>query len=142
MSTFIPAEVFPAGEILADELEARDWTQADLAEILGRPPQFISEIISGKKEITRESAAQIGAALGTSAQFWLNLQDSYFLHRQQQDRESQEKISAVATRAKLRGIAPVSLLKKRGYITTSNPEEQERKVLKLFNKTLLRTLRP
>jgi hypothetical protein len=28
------AEVFPVGELLADELEARGWTQADCAEIL------------------------------------------------------------------------------------------------------------
>lgn len=77
MNTPIAAELFPAGEILADELDARGWTQADFAEVLGRPAQFVSEIISGKKEITRESAAQIGAALGTSAEFWINLQDSY-----------------------------------------------------------------
>jgi len=73
------AEVFPAGEHLADELDARGWTQAEFAEILGRPAQFVSEIISGKKEITREAAAQIGAALGTRAEMWLNLQDTYFL---------------------------------------------------------------
>lgn len=73
------AEVFPAGEHLADELEARGWTQVEFAEILGRPTQFVSEIIQGKKEITRDSAAQIGAALGTSAEFWLNLQNSYSL---------------------------------------------------------------
>lgn len=50
----VRAEVFPAGEFLADELVARGWTQADFADILGRPPQFVSEIITGKKEITRE----------------------------------------------------------------------------------------
>lgn len=61
------------GDILADELDARGWTQADFADVLGRPTQFVSEIISGKKEITIESAAQIGAVLGTSAEFWLNL---------------------------------------------------------------------
>ncbi len=76
MSMPMAAEVFPAGELLADELAARGWTQADFAEVLGRPAQFVSEIISGKKEITREPAAQIAAALGTSAEFWLNLQDS------------------------------------------------------------------
>lgn len=70
----VPAEVFPAGEFLADELEARGWTQAEFAAILDRPAQFVSEIISGKKEITRESATQIGAALGTSAEMWLSLE--------------------------------------------------------------------
>ncbi|MDQ1292596.1 MAG: HTH-type transcriptional regulator / antitoxin HigA [Actinomycetota bacterium] len=76
MSSPITAEVFPAGEHLADELDARGWSQADFAEVLGRPVQFVSEVVSGKKEITRESAAQIAAALGTSVEFWLNLQDS------------------------------------------------------------------
>ncbi len=56
------AEAFPPGDFLTEELEARHWSQGDFAQILGRPAQFVSEIISGKKEITRESAAQIGAA--------------------------------------------------------------------------------
>lgn len=106
MNTPIAAELFPAGEILADELDARGWTQADFAEVLGRPAQFVSEIISGKKEITRESAAQIGAALGTSAEFWLNLQDSYLLWKQSQDDRIQDNLSAVKTRAQLRELAP------------------------------------
>ena len=79
------AEIFPVGEMLADELEARGWTQAEFAEILGRPAQFVSEIISGKKEITRESATQIAAALGTSPEMWLTMQDRYYLWRQAQD---------------------------------------------------------
>ena len=41
MNTPIAAELFPAGEILADELDARGWTQADFAEVLGRPAQFV-----------------------------------------------------------------------------------------------------
>lgn len=134
MNTSIAAELFPAGEILADELDARGWTQADFAEVLGRPAQFVSEIISGKKEITRESAAQIGAALGTSAEFWLNLQDSYLLWKQSQDERTQDNLNAVRTRAKLRELAPVSLLVKRGYITATDVQSQACEVLNLFGK--------
>ncbi|MFL0448320.1 HigA family addiction module antitoxin [Corynebacterium xerosis] len=134
MNTPIAAELFPAGEILADELDARGWTQADFAEVLGRPAQFVSEIISGKKEITRESAAQIGAALGTSAEFWLNLQDSYLLWKQSQDVQTRENLNAVKTRAQLRELAPVSVLAKRGYITSTDVEGQSREVLNLFGK--------
>ncbi len=126
------AEVFPAGEHLADELDARGWTQADFAEVLGRPAQFVSEIISGKKEITRESAAQIAAALGTSAEFWLKLQDSYLLWKQAQDSRTRESLDAVKTRARLRELAPVSLLRKRGFITATDPEGQSREILHLF----------
>ena len=126
------AEVFPAGEHLADELEARGWTQAEFAEILGRPAQFVSEIISGKKEITRQSAAQIGAALGTSAEMWLNLQDAYFLRRQSQDRAAQEELSEVRLRARLNALAPISVLRKRGIVTSATIHEQVEEVKKLF----------
>lgn len=132
MSGSRAAEVFPAGEHLADELDARGWTRSDFAEVLGRPAQFVSEIISGKKEITRESAAQIAAALGTSAEFWLKLQDSYFLWKQAQDSRTRESLDAVKTRARLRELAPVALLRKRGFITASDPTGQSKEVLQLF----------
>lgn len=132
MSTPMAAEVFPVGEHLADELDARGWTQADFAEVLGRPAQFVSEVISGKKEITRESAAQIATALGTSAELWLKLQDSYLLWKQSQDSRTRENLDAVKTRARLRALAPVALLRKRGFITTADPEGQSNEVLRLF----------
>lgn len=113
------AEAFPAGEILADELEARGWTQADFADVLGRPAQFVSEIVSGKKEITRESAAQIAAALGTTPEFWLNLQDSYLLWKHAEDPDSRKALDAVRTRARLRQLVPVPLLVKRGFLSSS-----------------------
>jgi HTH-type transcriptional regulator/antitoxin HigA len=126
------AEVFPAGEHLADELEARGWTQVEFAEILGRPAQFVSEIIQGKKEITRESAAQIGAALGTSAEFWLNLQNSYFFWKQQQDPEAQEDLNEVKTRAKLNALAPMAVLRRRGIITATSTGEQAEQLMRLL----------
>lgn len=77
----VPAEVFHPGEFLRDELEARGWTQADLAEILGRPLKTVNEVIVGKKAITPETARGLAAAFGTSAQFWMNLESAYQLHR-------------------------------------------------------------
>ena len=59
MNTF--AEVFPPGEFLREELEARNWTQTELADIIGRPVRLINEIIAGKKAITPETAIQLGA---------------------------------------------------------------------------------
>lgn len=135
MSTLIMAEAFPAGEYLAEELEARGWTQADFAEVLGRPTQFVSEIISGKKEITRESAAQIAAALDTSVEFWLNLQDSYLLWKQAQNVQTRENLDAVKMRAQLRKKAPISLLRKRGYIKATDLEGQSREVDRLLGES-------
>jgi HTH-type transcriptional regulator / antitoxin HigA len=126
------AETFPPGELLAQELEERNWSQADFAEILGRPAQFVSEIISGKKEITRDSAAQIGAALETSAELWLNLQNSYLLSRQRLNDSAQKQLREVRQRAKHNHLAPVTLLQKRGYLPTGSPDRVEAALLDLF----------
>ncbi|NLG45850.1 HigA family addiction module antitoxin [Gordonia sp. (in: high G+C Gram-positive bacteria)] len=132
MDTPLAAELFPAGEHLADELDARELTHAEFATILGRPAQFVSEIISGKKEITRESAAQIGAALGTSAEIWLNLQNSYLLWQQSQDAESQQSLAEIQLRAKMHELAPVALLVQRGFMTPNDVNQQAREVMDLF----------
>lgn len=75
------AEAFPVGDFLAEELEERGWTEADFAVIIGQPTRFVEELISGERELRRESAALVGAALGTSAELWLNLQDTYLAWR-------------------------------------------------------------
>ena len=80
MRNRIPAEVFPPGEFLREELETRGWTQADLAELMGRPLRSINEIINGKKAITAETAIGLGDAFGTSAEYWMNLESLYRLH--------------------------------------------------------------
>ena len=73
------ARVFPPGDFIREELEARGWTQRDLAEILGRPVQAVNAIVNGKKEITPETAIALGAAFQTSPEFWLNLESAYRL---------------------------------------------------------------
>lgn len=67
MSTRAPAEVFPPGETLREELEARNWTQVDLGEIIGRNARFVNKIVMGKRSITPETARDFAAAFGTSA---------------------------------------------------------------------------
>jgi HTH-type transcriptional regulator/antitoxin HigA len=66
-------ESFPPCEFIRDELEARNWTQEDLAKILGRPLRTINQIIAGKKAITPQTAQELAAAFGTTPELWLNL---------------------------------------------------------------------
>jgi transcriptional regulator with XRE-family HTH domain len=63
------AEVFPPGDFLQEELDARGWSQTELAEIMGRPVRLINEIIAGKRTITPETAVQLGDSLGTVPRF-------------------------------------------------------------------------
>ncbi len=56
-------------------------TQTDLGEILGRPPRVVNEIITGKRGITPETAKGLAEALGTTAQFWMNLESAWRLQK-------------------------------------------------------------
>lgn len=85
-----PAKVTAPGRILSRELEARGWTQKDLADIMGRPPQTINEIIRGSKQITPETALELSEALVTSAEFWTNLEAKYRLHLARKEKEEQD----------------------------------------------------
>ncbi|SMQ58051.1 HTH-type transcriptional regulator / antitoxin HigA [Plantibacter sp. VKM Ac-1784] len=132
MYEFREADVAPAGAHLLEELDSRGWTQAEFANILGRPVQFISEIIHGKKEITRESAAQIGAAFNMSAEYWLKLQDSFHLAKQREDGDAVARLELVRRRAQLRKMFPIPVLAQRGLVHPTDPDQQERDVLRLY----------
>ena len=68
------------GEILLEEfLSPVGITQVQLAEHVGVPVQRVNEIVRGKRGISPETAWLLGQALGTTPQFWLNLQSNYEL---------------------------------------------------------------
>jgi antitoxin HigA-1 len=77
------------GEILADELEELEMTAAELARILRVPTNRITQIISGKRAITADTALRLGKWLGTGPELWLNLQQSYELRLAQQTLEEE-----------------------------------------------------
>src|SRR4029078_8835214 len=114
------------------ELTDRGWSQVDFAAVLGRPAQFESEIVPGKKEITRESAAQIGAALSHSPEYWLNLQDQYLLAKQENNAKTQAKLDDVRRRARLSRLGPIQLLQKRVFLRGRTLDDLEPEVQDLF----------
>ena len=78
--TTIDDYISTPGEILLEEfLEPMGITQYQLAKAIGKPQSAISDIVHGRRSITAEMAWLFGKALGTSAQFWLNLQTTYDL---------------------------------------------------------------
>lgn len=67
------------GEHLQDTLEARGITAYALAKAMHVPHNRITAILAGERAITADTAIRLGKALGTSAEFWLNLQTGYDL---------------------------------------------------------------
>ena len=82
----MPRPAVHPGEILADELEELGMSATRLAKILGVPPNRITQILNGRRGITAETALRLARWLGTSPQFWMNLQNSYELRLAEQEK--------------------------------------------------------
>lgn len=67
------------GQILRDELIEMGVTPTAFARQIDVPPNRISQIISGKRSVTGDSALRFGHWFGVDPQFWLNLQTQYDL---------------------------------------------------------------
>lgn len=83
------------GEILSRIfLQDMDISQSELARHIGCKPGKINEIVCKKRGVTAEMALTLADALGTSPEFWLNLQASYDLWEAEQDHKRVKPISA------------------------------------------------
>ncbi len=78
-SSRTPAESFPPGEYVKDEMDARGWTQSDLAAVIGRSAGTVSRILSGKTSITVDTAILLEGAFGVGALYWLRLDAAWRL---------------------------------------------------------------
>lgn len=69
------------GEMLALEfLAPLNMTQVELAERIGVPFQRVNQIIRRKRAVTPDTALRLARLFGTTAEFWLNLQQAWDLH--------------------------------------------------------------
>lgn len=60
----VQSQVEPPGYFIQQELEARGWTQTDLAYIVDMLPQQLNPILKGKNFITADKAMLFGEAFG------------------------------------------------------------------------------
>ena len=78
----LPRKRIPShpGEILKEDfLRPLGVTQVALAAHLGIPVQRVNEIVRGKRGVTPETAWLFAGALGSTPQFWMNLQAAHDL---------------------------------------------------------------
>ena len=89
-------EVHP-GQILKEELEARKVSGNTLALALRINSGRVSEILSGKRGISPDTALRLGRYFGNDAHFWMSLQTNYDLAvaaRESGDRIREEVLPA------------------------------------------------
>jgi HTH-type transcriptional regulator/antitoxin HigA len=67
------------GEVLGEELEAREILQKVFAELIDMRPPHLNELIKGRRHISALLALKLEKELGINAAFWLRLQIDYDL---------------------------------------------------------------
>jgi len=108
--TLSTADAFLPGEYISDFLEAKGWTQDDLAEVVGRSRTHINRLISGKTGINSGTANELADAFETSPELWMNLQTAFELA------VACKKNREISRKAKLYSKVPIRELQKRGWI--------------------------
>lgn len=75
-----PLKNIHPGEVLLEEfLKPMGISAYKLSKDIGIPQTRTSEILKGNRRITADTALRLSIYFGTSAKFWLGLQDDYDL---------------------------------------------------------------
>lgn len=89
------------GEVLKEEfLEPLNISAYRLSKETFIPQTRISEIIKGNRRITADTALRLAKFFGTSAKFWLGLQDDFDLEEEAKNKSIQlSKINTITDAA-------------------------------------------
>lgn len=68
---------FHPGYYLEEIIDESNLRQEDFARRLDTTPEDLKLLINGEQSITVDMAEKLSATLGTSANYWLNLQKTY-----------------------------------------------------------------
>ena len=72
-----PAECWPVGSYVDDEMQERHWSRAKLAERMGVEESVVDSILDGTLPLSAVLACKLEEALGVSAALWVNLDMAY-----------------------------------------------------------------
>lgn len=108
------------GQLIAELLEQRGWTQRTLAIVLEKDESTINKIVAGKGSVTIETALALEDVFGVDAGRFLELQHKYDLAIA---RIAARPDRGRATRATLFGDLPIAAMLKRGWIDAKDSHD-------------------
>ncbi len=130
-----PARKFGPGYFIREQMELREWTQQELAEITGFTQKHISELLNDKTPLSFDMARILGEVFDTSASYWLNLDQAYRLWLQQ---KPTEKEKAADLRAMIYERMPIKDMQKKGWLRkTTSLDGLKKAVLEFWEKSKL-----
>src|SRR5260370_41983567 len=101
------------GKMLRQLMEERGWKPEELASITGISRQMIYYILTGKSNITPETATRLAAAFGNTSEEWIRWDALFKLASTHTD------TSAIGLMARMHAAAPIRYSARRGRIKTT-----------------------
>lgn len=121
------APVENPGVFIEEELDARGWTQADLAYILSWDASQLNKLIKGATKIMPDTAVSLGDAFDMPAEFFMNLQKAYDLHH------ARLPDPGVRTRATWLSKFPIRDMIKRGWLAETDADLLDLQLMRFFD---------
>lgn len=128
----VPFEATHVGEVIKDELSARNMKQSELSELTGIQKPILNDVIKGKRSLTPEMALLIENALGVSAEYLMNIQTQYELDRA----KISEKVVLQAKMLEIWNVLKEQInvpLFKKANIIKGNIVEDVKRIFEVFN---------
>ncbi len=107
-----PFKVLGPGDHLKEFMEIFNWTQEDLASVMGISAKHLNSIVKNKQPITLEIAKLLSKTFGHSPQFWINLDTEYRLKISENSKEDH----SVEIKTMLYKYMPINEMFKRQWI--------------------------
>lgn len=114
-------------EVIKQNLVERNWTQMDLAFLLGWGNSEVSQLLSEKKNFKLEIARDLAIVFDTTTDFWLDI------HRKHELSKLGEADQSITKRTKLFKNFPIKEMQKRNWIPpTDDIDALEKHCLSFF----------
>lgn len=123
LSEIRPFKLFPPGRFISDRLEDRNWSQEELATVLGITPTHLSQVMKGDSPLTYDMAQRLGTTFNTSAQYWTNL---YLGYMQWKDAEN-PALTDTEIRSTIYARMPVKDMVKKKWIPSCRTVKELKK---------------
>ncbi len=132
----VPSFATHPGTILADEIEANNFSQIDFANLIDIKRSLLNEIIKGKRNITADLAILFEKALGVDAEYWLEAQKNYELDKARIEAKNRQQLEAIEVWNVAKDFIPISFYKKE-KILSGNPVYDNQIVRDIYGVTNL-----
>ncbi len=110
------AKKFGPGYFIKEQMDIRGWVQEELAEVLEISMKHLNSIILDKQALNIEIARKLSIAFGTSAQYWLNLDNDYRLWLEE---KKKDVTASVQIKSLIYNRMPLRDMIKKGWLKES-----------------------